>query len=1352
MSFQHRLARRVQQALIALLVLGLFVPAVGYLLVRHVLWPYAPRLLPHAVAAASEALERPVTIGSASTRWDGLHPALTLRDVALGAPASTPQQAHRTQAAHASGEALVLPQIDAVLSWRSLLVGEPRFAQLRIVGAHIAITRETDGAWRVAGFRWTPDAQGDRRGLRWLLAQRRIDLTDARIALSDSAGRPALTVEDASGAIQNIGRSHRVAVRVGRVTDVDRTSPAHAEIVGMGLDLRGDFVHKPHVPAVEVERWQGSAYIAADRLDLGSVVPRLRGFGLLPAQARWASALPTAGQAAARAWIDASDGHVSDATLKLDATAIRWKPSHEVLVLPRLHLDARLMRDDDGYALRVHDADAVEAGGARLTIRDHAFDARFDASGQIRQVATRIDELDLATTLALLRRLPVSDGLRARLAGRELTGRLHALQLGWSRPRNASMPDQYELAAQFDRLGLAPRPAAADGAADALGTPGFAGLNGRVTATQAGGELHLHTGESSLSFPGLFAEPTVALKRLAGAFAWTVDHRGSRPVVAVRTARLDFANKDATGWLSGSWRNTGATRAGTVDLTGSLTQADATRTARYLPLHLPQPVRDWVARSVLAGRSDQVDFRLRGDLRDFPYRDGRSGEFRIAARLHDGMLRYAPEWPPIEAIGGELVFERASMRIAAGSARSHGVQLADVRATIADFAASMLQVEGTGTGSAQRMLDFVGDSPVGSMIGGFTADATADGNAALSLKLALPLEELSATRVQGAVQFAGNTIALDRTMPRFDDVTGRLEFSDAGFSLREMRAAFLGGPLRISGETVSAQHAQVRGEGSVSADALRTMVDNPITRKLSGSMRYAATIDVRQRMASVSIESDLIGLAADLPPPFGKAAAAPLPLQVQSAPFASAGRAARPAGDIVSAQLGNSIQAAFERRRGADDKLRVQRGAFAIDADAVLPDAGFAVTVKSPQVDLDAWQALLRSSDLQAASQPGDALATDFSLVPSTLSVVTDQLRVAGKQLHQVVLGASRADGFWRANVSSREIDGFFNWREAGPGQPIGTLTARFTRLVIPPSRAQEVESLLDSAPQQLPGLDIAADELVLGDKSLGALALRATNGGTAANPVWQLEQLTLVTPDARLDATGRWARRSGARERSTDLKFELTLNDAGALLGRFGVHDAIRGGAGVLSGDIGWKGSPLAIDYPSSTGQMHLAVGQGQFLKVDPGLAKLIGVLNLQSLPRRLTLDFRDMFSEGFAFDEIDGDVRIAQGIAHTDNLRMRGVQAVVRIQGKADLARETQDLKVRVVPELNAGLASLAYAALANPVIGLGTFVAQMVMRRPLQQAFAYDVAVKGPWADPVVTPQARVEPVAPVTPVTP
>jgi len=206
-----------------------------------------------------------------------------------------------------------------------------------------------------------------------------------------------------------------------------------------------------------------------------------------------------------------------------------------------------------------------------------------------------------------------------------------------------------------------------------------------------------------------------------------------------------------------------------------------------------------------------------------------------------------------------------------------------------------------------------------------------------------------------------------------------------------------------------------------------------------------------------------------------------------------------------------------------------------------------------------------------------------------------------------------------------------------------------------------------------------------------------------------------------------------------TELNFKLTLADAGKLLDRLGWHDVVKGGAGSIAGDLRWRGSPLSIHFPTLAGALAVDVRQGQFLKADPGIAKLIGVLNMQSLPKRLALDFRDVFSEGFAFDEVAGQVKVAQGIARTEALQMRGVQAQVKIRGEADLARETQSLNVEVLPELNAGIASLAYAAI-HPALGLGSLVAQYALRKPLQQMFAYEVEVTGPWSDPNVSEKIR------------
>jgi uncharacterized protein YhdP len=157
-------------------------------------------------------------------------------------------------------------------------------------------------------------------------------------------------------------------------------------------------------------------------------------------------------------------------------------------------------------------------------------------------------------------------------------------------------------------------------------------------------------------------------------------------------------------------------------------------------------------------------------------------------------------------------------------------------------------------------------------------------------------------------------------------------------------------------------------------------------------------------------------------------------------------------------------------------------------------------------------------------------------------------------------------------------------------------------------------------------------------------------------------------------------------------------------------------------------------VDYASLAGTLNLDIESGQFLKADPGLAKLLGVLSLQSLPRRLTLDFRDVFSQGFAFDRIRGDAQIQAGVASTQNLQMKGVSAAVMMSGNADLTRETADLHVVVVPEINAGTASLI-AAWINPAVGLSSFLAQLLLRGPAIAAATQEFQIKGPWADPQI-----------------
>ncbi|HET8695246.1 MAG TPA: AsmA-like C-terminal region-containing protein, partial [Aquabacterium sp.] len=247
------------------------------------------------------------------------------------------------------------------------------------------------------------------------------------------------------------------------------------------------------------------------------------------------------------------------------------------------------------------------------------------------------------------------------------------------------------------------------------------------------------------------------------------------------------------------------------------------------------------------------------------------------------------------------------------------------------------------------------------------------------------------------------------------------------------------------------------------------------------------------------------------------------------------------------------------------------------------------------------------------------------------------------------------------------------------------------------------------------------------------------------ASPEWRLTKLKLGAPEAQLSATGTWSapnsptllRSLGLAARSrprSSFDFTLDLHNLGDTLTRLGLPKTMRGGKGKVTGQVSWQGSPLHPDTATMTGDLNVLVNEGQFLKADPGIAKLLGVLSLQSLPRRLTLDFRDVFQQGFAFDSIDGQVKIDQGVAETRNLRMRGVQAVVLMEGQADLIKETQNLHVYVVPDVNAVGASLAYAAI-NPVVGLGTFLAQVLLRKQVAEVGTQEFLITGPWADPQV-----------------
>jgi len=473
----------------------------------------------------------------------------------------------------------------------------------------------------------------------------------------------------------------------------------------------------------------------------------------------------------------------------------------------------------------------------------------------------------------------------------------------------------------------------------------------------------------------------------------------------------------------------------------------------------------------------------------------------------------------------------------------------------------------------------------------------------------------------------------------------------------------------------------------------------------------------------------------ELPAPLNKPAAGSLPLRFVLAGEPTVNALAR---DDIRIGLGDDIAARYLREKTGRGPWIVRRGGIGVNVAAPEPDGGMMIHVDMRALSVDGWiaagKAIAGEDAVAAAGEESAGGGVGQYVMPTVLAGRVADLTIGERRIADVVLGATHLRDTWQANIHSRQASGYLSWVESAGG--LGKVTARLASLVIPESAQAEVKDLLESnrgASASIPSLDIVAEQFQLFDKRLGRLELQANNVQALAGREWRINRLTLDNPDGQLKANGRWLTKDGRS--TTSLNFGLEIDDAGRLLDRLGFPETLRRGKGKMAGDIAWSGLPYAMDIPSLSGQIEMNVESGQFLKQDPGAAKLLGVLSLQALPRLLKLDFHDVFSEGLAFDGISANAIIERGVLRTDNLKMHGVAATVLMDGSADIANETTNLRVVVIPEFNLGTGPLVYGLAVNPVIGIGSYLAQLFLRAPVMKALTYQMRISGPWKSPTI-----------------
>ena len=1224
----------------------------------------------------SEKAQQKVTIGSIHANWDGLRPQLVLGQVTVFDAAGRP--------------ALELTRIDTTLAWLSLAALELRFYAVDIYRPTLNMRRDARGVLSVAGIEMTgPEGGGGFAD--WLLRQREVVVHDAAIVWNDELrAAPQIEFNGVFFQLFNRGSRHHFGLWA--------TPPAH---LAAPIDLRGD-IRGRTVKALD--GWNGRLYLQLHYADIAAWRP------WVPFPVEFPQ-----GAGALRAWLTFNQDRLVDAIADVRLTNVRTRLAPELPELDLTELAGRVgwKQSDAGYELTTSRLAFATTGGLKLQPVDFLLRYTTDGAGKPLQGEMRASTFELGPLVLLAEHLPLGEEARKHLAEYSPRGVLSDTVVRWNGEWSA--PRQYSIRGRFQNVSL-----------NRVGRiPGFTGVSGSLEANERAGTVSLNSRKATVEMPLVFRDQH-AFDTLAAQVTWT----RSGDDAEVRLNNVAFSNEHLAGTVLGVYRTAGSAR-GSIDLTGNLTRAQARFVGHYIPLVVGKATQDWLDAAFLAGGGNSVTLRLKGNLDEFPFADGKDGVFQVTAKVTGVRLHYAEGWPDIENITGDLVFRGGRMDVYARQGSIFGVRLPRVQVEIPDLlhANVVLKISGDAEGPTADFLAFIDKSPVRGMIDQFTDGWQAQGSGKLALKLALPLRAAASgsTSVAGAYQFAANTLVIAPDFPAVEQAGGRIEFTESTVRVPGVNGTLLGGPVAISATSAtSAGGAAVRVnlQGRLNADSARRSAGNPVwAQRLRGATDWRAQITARKRTADILFESSLQGLAVDLPAPLAKTAAETLPVRFERRLLSSGhDRLSLSVGEILGMNL---------LRRTEGDRVTIPRGTVRFGGAAAEPERpGVWVGGAVKELDIDRWLALF--------PQYGGEMRVEWGGVDLRLGA----LDVLGRRFSELTLNAAVQDGQWRGTVSGKEVEGSASWQPQGRGRLVARLKTFTVPAAVPaaidvPGAAQQAQK-----ENELPAVDIIAEQFINKGKPLGRLEFVATPEGRD----WRIEKLSLVNPESTFTLDGLW--QVGPAQPRTQINLRLEAADVGKLLVRLGYPEGVQRGSAKLEGTAGWSGAPYDIDHPTLSGTLSLEAAKGQFVKLDPGVAKLLGILSLQALPRRATLDFRDVFSEGFAFDEIAGTATITHGVATTENFRIQGPAARVTMSGEVDLAQETQKLKVRIVPQVTETVA-IAGAILGGPIAGVAAYVAQKVLKDPFGQAVAFEYDVTGTWSEPTVKRVPRAVPEATVWP---
>lgn len=1293
--------------------------------VKWLVLPLANEYRPQIEKTLSQALGQAVHIERLEARWVGLRPQLLVYNVQVLQP---------------NGE-LGFSSKQVRLDWSvlGLLAFNPRLKNFELIDPVVDVRRNANGQWVVAGHLLQPTERDHSPALDWLLKQRRVLVKNAKMQWVDEQGvLPSSSLMAGELLLHNAFGRHQAALRF------------HSEAVGsQAVNVNVDF--KTPLIAIhpsKIADWYGTASTQLSVQNQRTVNTLLKAVNLPldvqhPQGRLWAE---FQGQNLPQAVLD-----VSAAQVKLVGKGEATPPPLNVSKVHAVLSIEGLGKSLKPQAFTVKNLTGTLPNQTLLGPATAGF-SRAEDQPDSRRWFVQLQNVDVGKAKTLAEGLAPHFGqaqMLEKLKDYELSGTLNQVTLSWLCPAHdtasQSMPSfAFQTDMIFKDLTVLHTTQTEGGD---IQQTGVRRVSGRVQGNNQKGIWQLDGERAELLLPALFEPPNFLLNHVTGNGAWEHVFAPQSPT-RIQIDRLQVSNADAEGGMEGVVEFPVEGKP-VLNVKGQIHRANIDKVPMYLPLLLGPKVRTWLDQALTAGQVQHGAFEIQGKLSDFPFKDKRHpGRFRVEAPFENASLHYGDAWPDVTHAKGKAVFDGPAMYIEADTAQTHNLVLKNGKARIDELgpSPSPLMLSGQGEGELSQMTAFVNDSPVGGWLHNVLQNTEAEGQAQVDIQLQIPVLDLPKTQVNGVLRLKDNTARLISSMPKASKLRGELKFSNKGVFIDKIQGEALGGELSVQGSTNDQGVIQIQTKGVAKAQGLATFLNPLFEPYLSGEAVYSVNVHNQAGKLDITVNSQLQGMELRLPEPLGKKADTAMPLTVLlSRPSNGGMRWAVDLGPDVA-----QLRAVSSDKSGGQNLEALQ---FALGEPLPPPAAGIQGEIKMPTVDADAWREVYQKISGQASTQkdgvrPSGLLGelfnhpSDASVLPTRVRLRADQLKVGSKQFDNVGLVARTIEKRWQFDVKAKGVDGYFSWVKDGL-RPEGAVLARFKTLNIPKTLDSGLKALVEEPASSIPALDVIADDFTLNQLKLGSLTLKAVNQSldekdqaVQTEREWRLEELKIENSDSLTTATGTWRYTPGLMHQTTDIELNQVIRNTGGFLNRVGMHDVFRAGESVLVGQVHWNDAPMNIDYASLGGQLKVHSKKGQFLKADPGVAKLLGVLSLQGVARRLTLDFKDLFSQGLAYDTIEADVVLNKGVATTPNFKMTAPSVTVLMDGSLDIQAETQSLNVLVLPDLSPAGGSLVYSLVAaNPAVGLVSLIADFILKDPISKVFSIQYQVTGPWASPIL-----------------